>query len=141
MRTFLTCIFCYISVTCFSQTKLIAHKSHSGSNANFRLAMNKNLFDIGQSNFGIVVKTIKNKVDTVSLNNNTILLHRKVEQELKGKITKKAFVTTINKYNQPQFFKVNNKEGLKELIKKTYGFDTDSAAFIGFDKNFYNTKN
>ncbi|RZL30277.1 MAG: hypothetical protein EOO96_18460, partial [Pedobacter sp.] len=66
MRTFLFIITCFISTVCFSQTKLIAHKSHSGSNANFRLAMNKNLFDIGQSNFGIVVKTIKNKVDTVS---------------------------------------------------------------------------
>lgn len=140
MRTFLSIITFFISTACFSQTKLIAHKSHSGSYANFRLAMNKNLFDIGQSNFGIVVKIIKNTVDTVSLNNNTIILHRKVEQELNGKIIKKAFVTTINKYNQPQFFKVNNKEGLKELIKKTYGFDTDSASFIGFDKKFFKVK-
>jgi len=36
----------------FAQTKLIAHKSHSGSNANFNLALNEDLFDINESNFG-----------------------------------------------------------------------------------------
>lgn len=36
----------------FSQTKLISHKSHSGSATTFRTALEHNLFDIGDSNFG-----------------------------------------------------------------------------------------
>ncbi|RZK55325.1 MAG: hypothetical protein EOO87_08170, partial [Pedobacter sp.] len=73
MKIAFTIITFFVSVTCVAQTKLISHKSHSGSNSNFRLALNKNLFDIEQSNFGLVTKIIKNKVDTVTLNaNNTI---------------------------------------------------------------------
>lgn len=35
-----------------AQTKLIAHKSHSGSLSNFKIALEGNLFDMGASDFG-----------------------------------------------------------------------------------------
>jgi hypothetical protein len=38
---------------CQSQTKVIAHKSHSGSKKSFVKAYQNNLFDIKRSNFGL----------------------------------------------------------------------------------------
>jgi hypothetical protein len=41
-----------VALPAIAQTKLISHKSHSGSRATFGTALENNLFDIGDSNFG-----------------------------------------------------------------------------------------
>lgn len=42
----------FISFIGFSQTKVIAHKSHSGKNNNFKKALQSKVFDYSNSNFG-----------------------------------------------------------------------------------------
>lgn len=51
----------------FAQTKLIFHKSHSGSVKSFKMAYEKNLFDIGTSNFGMAPTTIVKNAELDSL--------------------------------------------------------------------------
>ena len=42
-----------LNFVAFSQTKWIWHKSHSGSKSSFNTSLYNNLFDIGESNFGM----------------------------------------------------------------------------------------
>ncbi len=51
----------------YSQTRLISHKSHSGSDYTFAIAIENELFDIGDSNFGLRPMRIENyeKLDSV----------------------------------------------------------------------------
>ena len=55
--------------TSIAQTKLIAFKSHSGPNENFRLAYESNFFDMENSNLGVL---IERDVTTASL--DTLIL-------------------------------------------------------------------
>ena len=52
----------------FAQTKIIAHKSHGGMTHNFKVAMQNDIFDLNDSNFGepanpIILYTI----DTINI--------------------------------------------------------------------------
>lgn len=51
-KTILFILFFITSIS-FAQTKLIAHKSHSGSKTTFSKAYKNNLFNITNSNFGL----------------------------------------------------------------------------------------
>lgn len=53
MKPLFLFVFFLTSLLCQSQTKIIAHKSHSGSNKSFIKAYKNNLFDIKRSNFGL----------------------------------------------------------------------------------------
>ncbi|MGB3006703.1 MAG: hypothetical protein WBC06_09350 [Chitinophagaceae bacterium] len=46
-------LFCVTTLMTLAQTKKIAFKSHSGSAENFQIALENNLFDIEESNFGL----------------------------------------------------------------------------------------
>ena len=142
MKT-LTCILvCLFSVTCFGQTKLVSHRSHSGSDANFRTAIEKDLFDIGNSNFGLVVK-YTDKIDTVILKGkNQIIVVKKRYRIINGKPDKTISARdTLTKANAADFFKANSMDGLKAEIHKMYKTaKLDSILFIGFNKKFKQKK-
>ena len=53
----------FISTFLFSQTKLIAYKSHSGNMNHFETSVSKNIFDVNESNIGL--PSWKTKVDSV----------------------------------------------------------------------------
>lgn len=60
---------------CQAQTKIIAHKSHSGSKHSFTKAYQQNLFNINSSNFGLPSKENIVVLDTViALNESTTIL-------------------------------------------------------------------
>lgn len=52
MRNYIFILSLLISLSSFSQTKLIAHKSHSGSTREFKTSLKVSLFDSSTSNFG-----------------------------------------------------------------------------------------
>jgi len=142
MRTLSSLALMFLSLACFSQTKLISHRSHSGSNTNFRTAIENNLFDIGNSNFGLSISYVE-KVDTVILKSpNTIFISRKKYRIINGSVNKVTTLTdTLNRANSLQFFKAKNIDSLKKEIKKTYKLiNLDSAKFIGFNKIFNSTR-
>lgn len=140
MKTLICIAACFCSFAGFGQTKLISFRSHSGNNANFRAAVEHNLFDIGNSNFGTTTQTI-NKIDTVLLQTkNTIIVKRKSYDMVipLNKVNNiKYYRDTLTRTKAADFFEADNIDSLKVKIRKMYRFvKLDSAVFIGFDKKF-----
>ena len=141
--TFITA--CLFSVTCFGQTKLISFRSHSGSNANFRVAVEHDLFDIGKSNFGTHTERV-DKIDTIILKTNKKIIILRKSYTITVPIRMKPydigyFRDTLTKATYADFFLANNGDSLKTAIRamyrKMYKFvKLDSTVFIGFDKKF-----
>ncbi|MCS3796299.1 hypothetical protein [Niastella sp. OAS944] len=121
---------CLFSVAGYAQTKLIAFRSHSGSNANFRTAVEKDLFDIGNSNFGIVERE---KVDSViKESKNRIIVSRKFYGSAKGPQR-----DTLTNANASEFFAATNMQMLKEALHKKYHRAMlDNIQIIGFGNKF-----
>jgi hypothetical protein len=143
MKILICFVICSFSITCLGQTKLISHRSHSGSNAHFHTAIEHHLFDIGHSNFGIVTIP-ERKIDSVILAaNDKIIVLGKVNSMYKGTVLSTYFTRdTLTKINAGGFFKANSIDSLKSEIHKMYGAaaKSDSAIFIGFDRKFKQKK-
>jgi len=139
MKKLIGIIACLFSITCFGQTKLISHRSHSGSNASFRTAVEHNLFDIGNSNFGLVEYYV-DKIDTVIMKaGDKIIILRKQYRVVNGTARPATFTSdTLTKANAADFFSANNMDNLKAEIHKTYknAVVDSTTRFIGFDKKF-----
>jgi len=135
-----------LSLTTFqAQTKVISHKSHSGSKQTFQNAYTKNLFDIRYSNFGAPSArpvTVLEKVTV--LNKNKVVLHYKKSKicviygknykDLAEKDFKIVTDTLIN-------HQILNKKNTIDFIKSkknelSIHFDNaiEEVQFIGFRK-------
>src|SRR5689334_1551136 len=136
MKILICFAICLFSITCPAQTKLISHRSHSGSNAHFHTAVEHNLFDIGHSNFGIVTVFI-HKIDSVVLQaGNKIIILRKTYILRNGETHNVEFTRdTLTKVNAAMLLKANNTDSLKAGLRRIYDRAVvDSTIFIGFDK-------
>lgn len=78
MKKYILIPFLFFGLLAQSQTKIIAHKSHSGSVKSFSKAYKNNLFTINNSNFGNPYIPPTVMLDSViSINDSTtILVHR-----------------------------------------------------------------
>ncbi|MFZ4106495.1 hypothetical protein [Flavobacterium sp.] len=144
----LSLFFCGLfSLISLSQTKLISHKSHSGTNENFRLALEDNLFDIGDSNLGdIPYREIKNaQLDTVIyISKDRAVMktsefckienryNRNIEDKSLGNFWKKGTDTV---FNHPLFSRKHSLDSIKNVLKQEFYFknDIEKVIFIGFD--------
>lgn len=143
MKAFNFIIACLFSLTCFGQTKLISFRSHSGNVVNFRSAVEQNLFDIGNSNFGIAIRHIE-KVDSVIRKNNNEIIILIKSYNIAHPFGPKQYNKTyhkdiISKVQFPELFSATSVDGLKSAISNVYirrneSVTLDSALFIGFDK-------
>lgn len=126
---------CLLSITGYAQTKLIAFRSHSGSNAHFRTAVEKDLFDIGQSNFGIIEME---EIDSVVMESkNRIIVSRRFYGSIKGYKR-----DTLTRANGREFFAATNVQMLKGSLHKKYRKAMlDNTHFIGFDNKFKQPNN
>jgi len=137
-----------------SQTKLISHKSHSGSKMGFKLAAKKSLFNINESNFGMAPQRfIRNSnLDSVILisEKKAIMItsescrwedygSREDKYNGKGEIWS-AGLDTVE--DHPVFTSKNSIKEIKSILKNEYFFSNpiDSVVFIGFDGNYPETK-
>jgi len=127
MRTVITLLACLFSITGYAQTKLISHRSHSGSNAHFRTAVEKDLFDIGNSNFGIVEME---RIDSVVMESkNRIIVARRFYGSVRG-----TRHDTLTSANAGEIFAATSMESLKAALHKKYRkADIDNTRFIGFE--------
>jgi len=152
------CCSLLMSLTTFSQTKLISHKSHSGKSENFHKAM---LFhnDLAFSDFGVapqpIVKyakldTLKYISDSVSVmitshfcdDLNTLRRIRRLKQttdslpstieQMNTEDQWSAGIDTL--YNHPLFSKKESLDSIKKVLKENYYFknNIDSVQFIGY---------
>ena len=125
--------------TSIAQTKLIAFKSHSGSNENFRLAYESNFFDMENSNLGVL---IERDVTTASLDTLILISDTVAVMVTSVHITKygRKKPNTGNKwrpgrdtvYHHPLFSKKNSIRYIKNYLHQYYYFQnpTDSIKFI-----------
>jgi hypothetical protein len=145
-------IICLISFTCtglLAQTKVIAFKSHSGNMANFKIALEENLFDIDNSNFGHApqrdVKTAQ--LDSVIFVSDSVTFLVTSEfckwqgqEEKDAKLWKPGKEKLIN---NPLFSRNHSLDSIKSVIAREYGFrnSVKQVVFVGYDNNKRKYKN
>jgi hypothetical protein len=133
-----------------AQTKLIAYKSHSGNAANFKAALEDNLFDIGESNYGLgpSKKINLKKLDSVMYINDSTALVKYSEGATYyylEPLNKSKLFSQCNHWNSTSdtLYHTPTKRKkaistIKELLKKNkYDNPIDSVAFIGFDTTYH----
>lgn len=132
----------------FAQTKLIAHKSHSGSNATFSKALKSVLFDKGDSNFGMAPNpNIKYAVlDSVIIisDSQAVMVtsdycrgprYGKRDEETREyeAVQWKAGSDTV--LHHPLFKKEHKLDSVRGVVQSKYWFNpADKTVFIGFDE-------
>ncbi|PKR81919.1 hypothetical protein CW751_00865 [Brumimicrobium salinarum] len=81
MKKYILISFLFCGLLAHSQTKLIAHKSHSGSKKSFAKAYKNNLFDIKNSNFGLPGNTNLMVLDSViAVNDSTTIFKSRISK-------------------------------------------------------------
>jgi len=134
------------SAAAFSQTRLISHKSHSGSSATFKTALENSLFDIAESNFGI--PPTRFTIDSVILlEDNRAVIVSSSKRFGRDVITYKPGRDTV--YNHPLLSKKHSKDSIGKILEpnvtsrkiKLINYDNDKSKKNGFpaffgDNNF-----
>jgi hypothetical protein len=139
MKMVIGIVACLFSATVYGQTKLISFRSHSGNNANFRTAVEHNLFDIGKSNFGIITTE---KIDTVIMASNDKIVVLIKTYRVGSKKADGFSRDTLTRTNASGIFAANSMESLKAALQKKYmAVALDSVRFIGFNNKYKSGKN
>lgn len=139
MKTICTSMALLISTFFFSQTKLIAFKSHSGHSENFNKAASENLFDTNASNLGVVPQKFVEdaRLDSVIILNEeeSILVTSSAHKRVLKGATREWKPGRETVYNHGLFSK-KNIDSVKTVLKRDYNFvnDMDSVVFIEYDK-------
>ena len=131
----------------FGQTKMISHKSHSGSSINFKKSLSLNSLDIGNSNFGIAPQRyIRNsKLDTVKLLSPHVAVMITSEscysEDYDGGDRSSAGIWsagTDTVIDHPVFNGKNTLKTIKSTLKNEYYFHNsiDNVVFIGFEGEY-----
>lgn len=132
-----------------AQTKLIAHKSHSGSDAEFNLALENNLFDIDEDNLGMAPERFEIKKRNLHPQLDSVIF----VSETKAIVVTSSVCTSVNAYNpeetrhevwkpgkeiainHPLFKNQHSLDSIKKVLKNQYGFENpiDEVVFVGYD--------
>ena len=146
MKNYILFIAVIIGQFGFSQTKLIAHKSHSGNDATFALAVENNLFDISESNFGntpemrlenrsnldSVIYVSNDKIIFVTSSTNTCSAERRPINQLHLGIWENGRHIAANH----NLFKRNHAlDSIKKVLITEYSFQNniEKVVFVGYD--------
>ncbi|MDJ1501393.1 hypothetical protein [Xanthocytophaga agilis] len=130
-------IFTFICIFSNGQTKLIAHKSHSGSVETFGTALKNDFFDLESSNFGEVPyhKRPKHILDSVVFVSDTItVLVCSNKSNSPGNQSEKYAITLSN---HPIVSKKHSKKKIKTFLQEEYNFQNslDSVPFIEYKES------
>lgn len=149
----LLAIFTYSSHT-NAQTKFISYKSHSGNKRHLNTALSRNLFSMGESNFGMAPQRMvrNSKLDTVILVSEKKAIMITSEychfEDYGGGDRSSAQLWNAGKdtvYDHPVFNSGKSVSEIKKTLKQEYYFANpiDSVVFLGFDGEYYKetTKN
>lgn len=131
MKKLLLLCSCFISLAALSQTKMIAFKSHSGSAENFSAALEQNLFDMEESDFGLPPKVLLDSVIYIKKSVAVVVTRRGEEGDAA------PFKQRDTVHSKTLFTKKVPLDSLKRKIRTIIRFDNspDSVKFIGFDKS------
>ncbi len=121
------------------QTKLIAHKSHSGSIATFETALRYSFFGLGSSNFGAAPTPIvtDSKLDSVIFlsDKRAVMI---TSNYCTNKRTSKSELWSAGRdtvLDHPLFSKKHRLDSIKGILQQNYFFrnPVENVVFIGFD--------
>lgn len=134
-----------VTASSFAQTKKIAFKSHSGSDENFAIALENNLFGMENSNFGHApqreVKTAQ--LDSVIFISDSVAImvtseyctrtDRSGNKPVDDPKLWKAGQEKV--YNHPLFSKKHSLDSIKTVLKEQYNFNNEieKTVFVGYD--------
>lgn len=141
---YLILIFTYVyAAPVVAQTKLIAHKSHSGSAASFKVALEGNLFDIAASNFGGPSLEferemwIMENIDSIIYVNDSCVVKVATNYLMTNypDTTLTQVMERDTVFNKPEFSKRLGLDSIKSNLRNDmYLRDrVDSIKFIGFE--------
>lgn len=152
MKTFTLLI--ALSAASFSsgQTRMINHKSHSGSRSNFSRSLSSSLFYKGESNFGMAPQRhVRNsKLDSVILLSEKVAVMVTSEschyEDYDGRDQSKPYLWSAGKdtvYEHEVFNSGKSVEEIKKILKSEYYFanSIDDVVFLGFDGKYVESKN
>ena len=134
-----------------AQTKKIAFKSHSGSAENFSIALENNLFDMGNSNFGHAPdRTVRTaQLDSVIFVSDTLAIlvtseycsrESRSSGIPKGSTRWRAGREPV--YSHPLFSRKHSLDSIRTVVKEQYNFQNqvDKVVFVGYDNKKTKTK-
>jgi hypothetical protein len=144
MKTKIFLVLMLITSMCQAQTKVISHKSHSGSKRTFSGAYQKSLFDMRASNFGgprminvIVLDSVVAVNDSVTVlkmrESNLCFEFRVNYKDLKDSDFHKRSETVVS---HPILNKKNTVAHIHSSRGQLFWFDNpiESVVFVGFKK-------
>jgi hypothetical protein len=136
MKKIYVLILMLCTVAGFAQTRLISHKSHSGSAATFTTALESSLFDIAESNFGLPTKEMRFTVDSVILlpGNRAVVISS--EKDVYKTHQKSAFNFKPGRdtlYNHPLLSQQHQKDSILHSLE-SYGRH-NTPVLINYDND------
>jgi hypothetical protein len=132
MKRFTLFIFCFIAISGVAQTRLISHKSHSGSTATFSTALENSLFDIGASNFGEPSSERRFTIDSIILqpDNSAVVVSSEKNVWVTASQSKIGFRPGRDTlYNHPLL----SKQHAIDSIKRQLWFEANNIKFVNYD--------
>jgi hypothetical protein len=140
MRLLITASLILFSLAAVSQTKKIAFKSHSGSDENFATAMENDLFDMDNSNFGLPSKeTYTIRLDSVIFISDTasavVVTHFATSLSSSGAKPVVQYVSKDTLYSNPLFSQKHSLDSIRRVLKASqqYNYNPEKAVFVGYD--------
>jgi hypothetical protein len=141
MRPILVIFFILAGASLFAQTKKIAFKSHSGNAGNFNTALENELFDMDNSNFGqgpqMDIKTAQ--LDSVIfVSDSEAIMITSTYCTMRYEPKEKSRLWNEGKqivYHHPLFSRQHSLDSIKNVIREKYNFKNpvEKVVFIGYD--------
>jgi hypothetical protein len=135
----LVAVLSLISTTLLAQTKKIAFESHSGNPGNFDISLTHDLFDNGESDFGLPANKTAYKLDSVIFISDTVsvLVSKKYSRPWSATSDSMDKFSGIKKdtvFNDPLFSRKYLQDSIKKMIDNRGVYETTSKTkFVGFD--------
>ncbi len=128
-----------VSTTLPAQTKKIAFESHSGNLENFNIAPGNELFDNGESDYGLPANKKAYKLDSVIFISDTvsILVSKEYTRPWSAKSDSLDKLVGVKKdtiYNDPLFSRIYLLDSIKKMVDNRGLYETtNKTKFVGFD--------
>lgn len=123
----------------FAQTKLIAHKSHSGNKQHFKTSLTHHLFDSDYSNFGMAPQRFvkQARLDSVIFisKSKAIVVTSSCVRDVRKDTSSVWKPGREIALNHPLFSKQHSLDSIKHVLKTRYYFANPikEVVFVGYD--------
>ena len=139
MRHLIIIILCFTGVSLHAQTQKIAFESHSGNPGNFKIAMDIELFDRDESDFGLPANKTAHKLDSVIFISDTVSVLVSKTYTRPWSATSDSLDKLVGQrkdtlYNDPFFSRKYLLDSIKKMVDQRGLYETTGRTkFVGFD--------